>query len=508
MRLGASLAAMGRYRGTLWEGVAHRRCRAGADPDAPPRSVIMPADWEDEAAAALAALPPGEGPVSLPRLAETWIARALAQGRKAGVVAAGEAAGLAEGWRALLLMRRAAPGAEAWRGEARAEPRFVLNLPAFLEPEGGFDAEGFAEASALGVRFLDAWTGGRAARLRLGFADLAGWLAGLGLPYDSEGARAAAAALAALTRGAAETESGRLAGRFGAREPVALIWPEPPASTPVPGLAAAARAALDAAIASPGLRHRSLVSLAPADAVEALLGAESAGVAPAPGASRAVATPSGVVDVPTRAARRAPEGQVARLLAPVGEAARRQMWEAVAPFLAGPAPVPAALPGPPRPAPAPRPAPRGRSGRTLHVSIGGQRVALRTAEEGGALREIGFTLAREGAAYRSLMEAFAQAVSIGLARGVPLADYVDAFAYTRFGPAGAVEGDPDIASATSVLDWAFRRLARDHLGAALPPPEMEQAAPHRPTRAEERPPLLPLDLPAAPERRRGLRVVA
>jgi hypothetical protein len=141
------------------------------------------------------------------------------------------------------------------------------------------------------------------------------------------------------------------------------------------------------------------------------------------------------------------------------------------------------------------------------VTIGGHRVALRTAEEDGQLREIAFTLAKEGAAYRSLMEGFAQAVSIGLARGVPLADYVEAFAYTRFGPAGAVEGDPDIPRATSVLDWAFRRLALDHLGSALAQPEVEDAAPGA-ARSAEQPPLLPLDLPSAPERRRGLRVVA
>jgi hypothetical protein len=446
----------------------------------------------------------------LHRLAEGWITRALTRGLKAGVGTPVEALQLAEGWRALVLTRRAAPGAESWRGESRGEPRFVLNLPAFLEPEGGFDLEGYAEACALGLRFLDAATAGKSVKLRLGFADLAGLLAGLALPYDSEGAREGAAALAALTRGAAEAESGRLAQRLGARAPVALIWPEPPARTPVPGLAAAARAALDAAMAAPGLRHARVVALAPADATEALLGAETAGIAPAPGASRPVATPSGLVDVPTAAARRAAADQVARLLAPVGELARRQMLEAVTPFLSAPAPAPVALPAPARPAAAPRAPLRRQMGQTLHVTIGGHRVALRTAEEEGKLREIAFSLAKEGAAYRSLMDGFAQAVSLGLARGVPLADYVDAFAYTRFGPAGVVEGDPDIPRATSVLDWAFRRLAMDHLGGALAQPAAEDVAPDAAARATEQSPLLPLDLPAVPasERRGKLRVVA
>ena len=503
---------MKRIGGSLWEGVALRRIRIGADPDAPTRAVALPGPWEDEAGAALAALAPGMAPITLPRATEAWIARALSRGEKAGVVTPHEQRQLAEGWRALLLTRRGAPGMESWRGDARAEPRFVLNLPAFLEPEGGFDLEGYAEACALGVMFLDAVTHGKSSKLRLGFADLAGLLAGLGLPYDSEGARQVAAGIGALTRGAAEAQSGRLAERLGAREPVALIWPEPPATTPLPGLAAAARAALDAAAASPGLRHQALVALTHADAAEALLGAETAGIAPAPGATRAVETPVGVVDVPTRAAQRAPQGRVAALLGPVSQAARRQMLVAVAPFLHAAPPVPVALAAPPRPAPAPRPALRRQAGQTLHVTVGGHRVALRTAEEHGALREIAFSLAKEGAAYRSLMDGFAQAVSLGLARGVPLADYVDAFAYTRFGPAGAVEGDPDIPRATSVLDWAFRRLALDYLGSALPQPDnAPDGAPENLSRAAEQSPLLPLDLPERPKRsppKANLRVVA
>jgi ribonucleoside-diphosphate reductase alpha chain len=212
--------------------------------------------------------------------------------------------------------------------------------------------------------------------------------------------------------------------------------------------------------------------------------------------------------VPTRAAMRAPQARVAALLGPVSARARAGMLAAVAPFLHAVPPAPVAVPAAPRPAPAPRPALRRQAGQTLHVSVGGHKVALRTAEEDGALREIAFSLSKEGANYRSLMDAFAQAVSTGLARGVPLADYVDAFAYTRFGPAGLVEGDPDIPRATSVLDWAFRRLAIDHLGGALPQPEAEDVAPDSAARAAEQSPLLPLDLPPAPPRARNLRIVA
>lgn len=507
----------------MWDGVALRRARAGADPDQPPRPVALPAAWEggeaaeDPAAAALAALAPGEGPASLPRLAEAWISRVLGRGQKCGLLADDAAAlHLAEGLRALLLSRRGAPGAEVWRGEAKPEPRFVLNLPAFLEPEGGFDSEGYAEACALAVLALDCLGQGKALRLRLGFADLAGLLAAFGLPYDSAEARAAAAGIAALTRGAAEAESGRIALRLGAREPLALIWPAPPEQTPIPGLAEACRAALDAAAASRGLRHAGLVALALPDEVEALLGAETGGLAPAAGATRTLQAADGsLFDVPTRAALRAGQAYAARLpqlLGPVPDSARQAMTEAVAPFLHAMPPRPVAVPGPALPAPKPAQV-RRHAGTTLHVVVGGHRVALRTAEDGeGRLLEIAFSLSKESAAYRSLMDMYAQAVSLGLQAGVPLTSYVDAFAYTRFGPSGVVEGDPAIGRATSVLDWAFRRLALDYLGRRdLPEPcEEDCALDTLGTAAQQGLPLL--DLPAAPAasprgRRRALRVV-
>ncbi|MFC7539353.1 TSCPD domain-containing protein [Siccirubricoccus deserti] len=425
---------------------------------------------------------------------------------------------LAEGLRALLLSRRGSAGAEAW-GSGR-DTRFVLNLPAFLDPDGGFDLEAYAAACALAVRALDALAGGRATRLRLGFADLAGLLCGLGLAYDSPEGRATAAGIAALTRGAAEAESGRLATRLGVREPVALLWPAPPAETPVPGLAAAARAALDAAAAAPGLRHQGLLALAPPDAVEALLGAETGGLAPAAGSTRPVLTEAGEwAEVPTQAALRVTRHYADRasaLLAPATEAARAAMRAAIAPFLHAAPPAPVALPAPARPAPRSATPPlRRHAGTTLHVAVGGHRVALRTAEDAeGRLLEIAFSLSKEGAAFRSLMDSFAQAVSLGLQGGVPLSDYVEAFAYTRFGPSGTVDGDPAIPRATSVLDWAFRRLALDYLGRSdLPQPSEEDCAGDTVGSAAQVAPLLPLDLPELPAaasprgRRRALRLV-
>jgi hypothetical protein len=167
----------------------------------------------------------------------------------------------------------------------------------------------------------------------------------------------------------------------------------------------------------------------------------------------------------------------------------------------------------------PPPAAR-RNGVTWRVAVGGHRIALRTAEDAaGRLQEVAVTLSKEGAAFRSLMDALAQSVTLGLARGVPLADYVEAYAYTRFGPCGPVEGDPAIPRATSFLDWAFRRLAIDYLGRHdLPNPSEEDCAPEAlGTPAQQAAlPMLPLDLPTQPapanarragRGRQGLRVV-
>lgn len=498
-------------RGTLWDGVQLWRVRAAPDPDARPRAIALPVAWDLEDAAALAALAPGVGPVLLPRLAEAWIAPLAERGKRLGLLAdAGEAAQFADALRALLLARRGAPGAPLWRGEAKA-PRFVLNLPAFLDAEGGFDEAGYRQAVALGVLALDICTGAKAPRLALGFADLAGLLAGLGLAYDSAEARATGAAIAALTRGAAEAESGRIAERLGAREPVALLAPAPPAGTPVPGLAAAARAALDAAAGCRGLRHQGLVALASPDAAERLLGAESGGLAPAAGASRLIHDADGwVTEVPTRAALRAGR-PAAALLAPVPQAAWLAMAQAVAPFLHAAPPLPVAEAAPARPA-APAPA-RGPgllarpTGAAWRATVGGHKVVLRTTEDAaGRPVELSIALTKEGAAYRSLMDAMTQAVSIGLGQGVTLESYVDAYAYTRFGPAGAVEGDAAIRRATSVLDWAFRKLAREYLGRAdLADPSEDDCAPDTVGAAHQQAPLLPLDLPEAPAPRAGRR---
>jgi hypothetical protein len=170
-----------------------------------------------------------------------------------------------------------------------------------------------------------------------------------------------------------------------------------------------------------------------------------------------------------------------------------------------PAPAPAASRVSPLPATAVD-LPARRSGTMQKVSVGGHRLYLRTAEYAdGRLGEIGITLQKEAPAFRALMDAFACAVSLGLQHGVPLEQFVEAFVGTRFGAAGAVEGDPSVGAATSVIDYVFRHLAAAHLGRSIPEPAEGLAFP-----AAEPPPTLPLDLPReAPEaRRKRLRLVS
>lgn len=137
----------------------------------------------------------------------------------------------------------------------------------------------------------------------------------------------------------------------------------------------------------------------------------------------------------------------------------------------------------PRPAPQPAPErivervierqrarrklPDRRKGYIQKAAVGGHKVYIHTGEyEDGELGEIFIDMHKEGAAFRSLMNNFAIAISIGLQYGVPLDEFVDAFVFTRFEPAGRVTGNDSIKSATSILDYIFRELGVSYLDRA------------------------------------------
>jgi ribonucleoside-diphosphate reductase alpha chain len=488
-----------------------RRTEASPEPDASPRAVTLPAAWDESAAAALAGLAPGHGPVSLTVAAQAWINPIAAAARDAGLDLP-----LADRLHRLLLLRRGAPTDAVWHLDAADGPGFVLNLPAFLDSDGQLDLAAFAEAvetavltlsfAAPGVRDID-----------VGMADLSGLLAALGIGYASDTARDIGSGLACILRGRADAASGIVGERLGMTRKPSLEWPAPPETTPVRGLREAARAARQAAAGTQGMRHRATTGIDRPGLAEALLGVESGGIAPA-------FSPVSHAGTLTRAARAwlavsgvTAEEALANQLAggnplPVhGATAHAAMHDAVAPFVHAmpPRPVPTVVPaGRARR----RELPGRRAGYTQKAAVGGHKLFVRTGEyEDGSLGEIVIALHKEGAAFRGLMDNFAHAVSLGLQHGVPLERFVEAFTFTRFGPAGAVEGDPAVHAATSLLDYAFRHLAANYLGRHdIPEAEIEEADTVG-DGARDQSPLLPLDLPAdaSPRaRRRTLRVVS
>jgi ribonucleoside-diphosphate reductase alpha chain len=123
--------------------------------------------------------------------------------------------------------------------------------------------------------------------------------------------------------------------------------------------------------------------------------------------------------------------------------------------------------------------PARRSGFTQEARVAGNKVFLRTGEyEDGTIGEIFIDMHKEGAAFRSMINCFAIAISKGLQYGVPLEDFVETFTFTRFEPQGMVSGHPNIKMATSIIDYVFRVLGLEYLGRTdltQVPPELEEA---------------------------------
>lgn len=438
-----------------WQGVRMRRVLAGADPDAPLRLVTLPASWDDHAAAAIAGLALGRGPVHIVAAAEAWISPLASRASSAGV-----ADDLTSQLHALLRKRRAAPTVPAWRHGPVSG--FVLNLGAFHDPEQGVDWGGISQAVGIIAAALISSDPKPGELLISGLAEL---IAAEALDYGSEQARSFAAELVGRIRGAANASQGS--------GPFRII------------------------VGTPG-------------ETDALLGIETAGVAP----PFSPLTAEGGL---TRASRSwlasrgiSADMAVAHLLAgdalfpAPAQADHAAMHDILAPLLDSlpPRPEPESVPAP---APLRRELPARRAGYTQKAALSGHKFYLRTGDYAdGTLGEVSLTLNKESAAFRALMDNFCVAVSIGLQHGVPLTEFVEAFTMTRFGPAGAVEGDPAVAEASSLLDYMFRHLAANYLGRHdLPPPDIADEE------LSETAPLLPLALPqaAGAGKRRHLRLV-
>lgn len=494
-----------------WQGVRMHRVMTGTDPDSPPRSVTLPAAWDTSAAAALAALAPGEAPIHLATVADAWIKPLAERALRAGLEMP-----LSERLHRMLLLRHGAPTAQVWQGHTDETPGFVLNLASFHDAAAGFDAAAFAEAVETATTALTLCAPS-APRIAVGMADIAGLLALLGVAYGSDASQAIARALAAILRGRAEAASGAMAALFGAVAPAKLDWPAPPAGAPLPGLAEAAHAARLAAAGHDGRRHTALTAIAEPSAADALLGVETGGIMPAFSPLNDAGGLSRTSRAWLAASGTTAEAALAQLIAggdPLPHASpadHAALHDSVAPFIH-------AMPARPQPHRPPlhvarrRELPSRRTGYTQKAAVAGHRLFLRTGEyEDGTLGEVFVALHKEGAAFRGLMDNFAVAVSLGLQHGVPLEAFVEAFTFTRFGPAGAVEGDPAVTHATSLLDYTFRHLAANYLGRRDIPEAEPEEADTVGNGSRDHAPLLPLDLPteASPRaRRRGFRLVA
>jgi ribonucleoside-diphosphate reductase alpha chain len=502
----------------IWQGVRMRTLVTGTDPDSPPRQVTLPASWDDAAAAALAALAPLPGPVSLAEAARAWIGPITAAARRAGV---GPEIGAR--LQTLLLHRQAAPTPALWHALERTDtdtpPGFLLNLGAFHDPESGFDVAAFADAAET-VALALTLAAPDAPRRAVAITGLDALLAALGLDYDSADARAVAANVAALLCGVVNRVLASHSPSLTAATTPA--WPEPPACPLLPELQNAVRAARAAAPA----RDVSATAILLPGPADALLGAETGGIAPAFSPVSADGRLTRAAQARLAARGLSPEAALAAMLLgenplPVASAAAHAaMHDSVAPFVAAMPSRPALAEAAPDTASASAEAqssgreelPFRRAGYTQKATVGGHKLFLRTGEyPDGRLGEIFIALHKEGAAFRGLMDNFAIAISLGLQYGVPLEEFVEAFTFTRFGPAGTVEGDPAVSQATSLLDYIFRTLSANYLGRAVPEADAEEATDAVGQGARDRAPLLPLDLPreASPRaRRRALRVVA
>ena len=497
-----------------WHGIRQSVFSGRPDPDSDEISVKLPVAWGQQAADALAALLPDSAPLDIAQAANAWIAPIAARAATIGFSTA-----MAGDLHALLAARRGAPGAAIWRGELALQLSFVLNPNAFLDSGLGFDIAGFGDAVALAVTALTL-AAPSAHRLAVGITDLHLFLTRLGLEFDSPEAMDTAATLAAYLTARADLASAALLARGAAPGYPIQTQAAPPKTCVLPGLAEAANAARQEASALGSRRHQFVTGFTAEPEVEALLGAATSFYLPATSAL----DDEGALQPWARARLAAldvtPEAALAamiagnNLLVPPRLGAGRAMHDALAPHLH-------VMPARPElPAPAPSKSsreqlPARRAGYTQKASIGGHKLFLSTGEyANGRLGEIFVALHKEGPAFRGLMDTFAIAVSLGLQHGVDLDDFVEAFTFTRFVPAGAVEGDPAVLQATSMVDYIFRNLAANYLGGRSLAPAAPETADTVGEGAAGRPPLLPLDLPeatsrgAAPrERRRAFKLV-
>lgn len=300
-RLYGASARQGTHHAEMWAGFAWTRhevavedaAEDGAQRTMFPRTVSLPAAYGHAGAEAFLSLAPGAATLAdaVEPMLRAWRRAGLARGVLPGPE---EAEGLLDALRLQLATARGAPGESLWQGVRGAEPRWVLDLAAFVEPSQDVAAAALARAVAQAVTALElAGPHGATRAAALVPANLAGALMAAGVPYAAAEGRAMAAALLAFVLGTAAEASAALARRLSPcpawieRRAAVLAALEsafdrvPPGAPPT--LAAEAAAALDRGLAAArrhGLRQLGLVALSGPGPVERMLGVDSAGAEP------------------------------------------------------------------------------------------------------------------------------------------------------------------------------------------------------------------------------------
>lgn len=495
-----------------------RSARISADPDTGPLgSVTLPITWDDVSARAMLDLSLSQGPLTFDDAIMPWLTMIQANIRgdeNLGVERSRE-------FLDLLLQRQVAPTAGLWQGQHDRQGGFIVNVASFCG-HGVFDGPGYVaalrrvcdtlreihahagtqlngelplfdtpeEADISAAPPEDALLPRRAGTLLLTNIDAA--LAALGFDYDSDAGRDAACYMAWLTTSVARQNAG----------PVPL----PPASCPIAGLAAIGEQIRDEIDhADDSLPSQPLIETgfsAPGP-IDCILGVDACGFTPifSPlnenGALRAstLARLAYKGFTPETALAAAFAGQTPFTQPDIS--AHLAMHRAVAGFVdrmpARPDPTLVLSPQSRLERGQRRLLPHRLNGVSMRVSIGGQRLYLRTGEfDDGSLGEVTINAARGNSMVKGLIDSFNQAVSIGLQYGVPLDVYVDQFAYARYGIGGTVEGDAAANHASSITDYVFRSLSETYLGVKLP--DISPESEHDPMSSAD--PFLPFEADA------------
>ncbi|QNT77928.1 TSCPD domain-containing protein [Entomobacter blattae] len=518
----------------LWQDTPFRATYTACDPDAPTKKVTLPERWSDTTAQALAEIAPlEEEEVDLREQSLAWL-MPFARLLETTSIYSLDNSPLPFPLHKLvnlLLVHKAAPTFSLWKGDYDNRPGFILNLARFVEADGSLEHEDFIETLYILCQFLNALAkhhaamsttelplfsplkSSSAAHHSFGFetqtekfspplqkgvlllTNLDVALARMGLDYDSDEARLRSRYLAGCLR--------YMAAQAWNGETAPLILPSLTKGHPFQPLQERL-AQFSGSFLKPSSFFKIETGVSSPGPVDALLEVETCGLAPV----FSPLTPQGGL-AESSLCRLAHKGCTLEtalaallmgdnILSLPDQHAHYAMHRALSTYLdhMPPRPKADALPNI-----APEtlkrgerlPLPHRHSGFTQKASIGGHGLFVRTGEyEDGSVGEVAIVPARENPMVKGLLECFGQAVSIGLQYGVPLSEFVKAFAYTRFGQGGTVEGDPNRAFATSLLDYTFRTLAETYLHEdmpdALPPEEREENSAL---------PLLPLPFPAA-----------